>query len=766
MITALLQRQYFTTYTPVTTTRLRIAAVFSSHCSSSYIPHSYRYLSSASSSTPPILLNKILVANRGEIACRVIETCRKLGVQTVAVYSNGDTARAKHAQMADEAYEIGHGPEALNSYLMMDDVIDIAHMSNAQAIHPGYGFLSENAAFARKLESDNCKNNKLIFIGPSSEAIEIMGSKSRSKIVMMEAGVPVVPGYNGEDQDSALLYEEACKVGFPCLIKAVMGGGGKGMRIVLREGDFRAALESCQRESVASFGNGSVIIERYLPEPRHIEVQIFGDSHGNTVYLHERDCSVQRRHQKVLEEAPAPGLSSSIRKRIGEVAVRAAKAVNYVGAGTVEFLFDKNTDDFYFCEMNTRLQVEHPVTEMITGLDLVEWQLRIASGEVLPVVDQNNIPGPNGHAIEARIYAENPLKKFLPASGKLELLKPPSFDGIRIDSGVVEGDNVSVYYDPMISKVISHGEDRKDAIKKLIDALKTYNIAWLPTNIDFVIKCLLHPTFSQGSVTTKFLELYGDEIQRSIGKEPSDTAKVLCFCSILLKMENRVGLSDLERARTRHSPWSSLSSSWRVMGLPVERHVNFVSSNQRDDSSGEGSRYMTAICRDDGSYIITINGRKYHVSGTLTDKRQLIAIVNSRKYNVTSYSSRDHNSGWRVSLWPITNSEFGRGCIGREDEFFCSLMLPSPHMQMSQVSEKNDGSGKIRSPMPGKISKIFCKVGDDVSRGNDLLVMEAMKMEHPIRAPKDGVIKDVICRVGDVVNDDQLLVMIEVPEKD
>ncbi|XP_011050854.1 PREDICTED: methylcrotonoyl-CoA carboxylase subunit alpha, mitochondrial isoform X2 [Acromyrmex echinatior] len=443
-------------------------------------------------------INKILIANRGEIACRITKTAKKLGIKTVAVYSEADR-NSMHVEQADEAYCIGPA-QSSQSYLRKDKIISVVKQAKCQAVHPGYGFLSENTEFAQL-----CQKENIIFIGPPATAIRDMGIKNTSKAIMTKAGVPIIEGYHGDDQTNETLLVEARKIGFPLMIKAVRGGGGKGMRIAQKESDFVEALESARTESEKAFGDSAVLLEKYVTEPRHVEVQIFADKHGNAVFLFERDCSVQRRHQKVIEEAPAPGISQQLRQELGEAAVRAAKAVGYVGAGTVEFIMDRNNHSFHFMEMNTRLQVEHPITEAITGLDLVEWQLRVASGEKLPLKQEQITL--NGHAFEARIYAENPRNGFLPGAGHLLYLKPPeATDNVRVETGVRQNDEVSVHYDPMIAKLVVWGKDRSEALNVLISKLSEYNIAGLDTNIQFIKDLCKHSKFQSGEVHTGFIE--------------------------------------------------------------------------------------------------------------------------------------------------------------------------------------------------------------------------------------------------------------------
>ncbi|RKP38223.1 carbamoyl-phosphate synthase L chain, ATP binding domain-containing protein, partial [Dimargaris cristalligena] len=488
------------------------------------------------------LFDKILIANRGEIACRVMRTARKLGIKTVAVYSEADRY-SQHVKMADDAYCVGPAPSA-ESYLNVDRILDVISRTGAQAVHPGYGFLSENAGFSERL-----KNEGITFIGPPASAIISMGSKSESKYIMQDAKVPVVPGYHGENQDVAFLKNEAAKIGYPVLIKAVKGGGGKGMRIVERPEDFEMMLESSRRESIKSFGDDKVLIEKYLVRPRHVEVQVFADKFGNAVHLYERDCSVQRRHQKVLEEAPAPNLSPEVRASLGSKAVAAALAVNYEGAGTVEFIMDHETQQFYFMEMNTRLQVEHPVTEWVTNTDLVQWQLEVAAGNPLPLT-QSQIPLV-GHAFEARIYAENPAKGFLPDTGPLAHLTPPmASDTVRIDTGVVQGDQVSVHYDPMIAKLIVRGRDRTEALRVMRKALSEYQVVGPHTNIQFLQSVVSHPAFIAGEVETGFIAKYESELLATpIDPSPESLAEAALGVYTAQMQQSQASAADA------NSPW-------------------------------------------------------------------------------------------------------------------------------------------------------------------------------------------------------------------
>ena len=500
------------------------------------------------------MFKKILIANRGEIACRVIKSARRMGIATVAVYSEAD-ANARHVRLADEAVLIGPAA-ARESYLVAERILDAARATGAEAVHPGYGFLSENDAFA-----DACALAGITFIGPPASAIRAMGSKSAAKALMAKADVPLTPGYHGERQEPSFLAEQAAQIGYPVLIKASAGGGGKGMRRVDAAADFEAALASCQREAMSAFGNDQVLVEKYVLKPRHIEIQVFGDTHGNVVYLFERDCSVQRRHQKVLEEAPAPGMTAARRAAMGKAAVDAAKAVGYVGAGTVEFIANQD-GSFYFMEMNTRLQVEHPVTEMITGLDLVEWQLRVASGERLPLLqEQLEI---NGHALEARIYAEDPGKGFLPSTGRLtHLVPPPENDHVRVDTGVEQGDEITQYYDPMIAKLIVWGADRRQALARMRQALAQYRIVGVANNVDFLARLVAVPSFAHADLDTGLIEREAALLVPPPGALPDDVWLLAALAE--LQREARLAAKAAQRAADPHSPWRALDG-WRLNG--------------------------------------------------------------------------------------------------------------------------------------------------------------------------------------------------------
>jgi 3-methylcrotonyl-CoA carboxylase alpha subunit len=565
------------------------------------------------------MFNKILIANRGEIACRVIETAHKLGIRCVAVYSEADE-NAMHVNMADEAFLIGPAPSK-DSYLKYETIIDVAKKSGAQAIHPGYGFLSENPVFAKA-----CADNGLVFIGPPVPAIEAMGSKSAAKLIMEKANVPLVPGYHGDNQDPSFLQNEANKIGYPLLLKAAFGGGGKGMRVVESESEFASALASAKREALNGFGNDTMLMEKYLTKPRHVEIQVFCDSKGNGVYLAERDCSVQRRHQKVIEEAPAPGLPDSIRKAMGEAAVRAAQAIDYQGAGTVEFLYDEDRTDpsnsaFYFMEMNTRLQVEHPVTEMITGQDLVKWQLQIAAGESLPLSQEDVTV--EGHAFEVRIYAEDPDNEFLPATGTLNYLRQPQQNNhVRVDTGVRENDEVSAFYDPMIAKLIVWDENRDRALQRMLRALDDYRIAGVKTNLNFLSSLLEHNEFKQANLDTNFIAKYSDDLFKA-SHDLSNQSLILAALYLLLK-QSAQNKSLAESSNDPYSPWHSFTG-WRV---------NQQQQFDVELANSEGEHYPLPISQEGDEFRITLNDFVAVVSGELNND-ELIAVIDGHNIRAT-----------------------------------------------------------------------------------------------------------------------------------
>ncbi|KXO79394.1 acetyl/propionyl/methylcrotonyl-CoA carboxylase subunit alpha [Brucella anthropi] len=651
------------------------------------------------------MFKKILIANRGEIACRVIRTARKLGIATVAIHSDAD-ANALHVEMADEAVRVGPAISA-QSYLNVDAIIEAAKETGAEAIHPGYGFLSENAGFVDVVEAA-----RLVFIGPSAKAIRAMGLKDAAKALMEKAGVPVVPGYHGDNQDGAFLKSEADRITYPVLIKARAGGGGKGMRRVDQSADFAAALDSARREAEASFGDSAVLVEKYMTKPRHIEVQVFGDSHGNAVHLFERDCSLQRRHQKVIEEAPAPGMTPEMRAAMGAAAVKAALAIGYCGAGTVEFIADVSEglrpDRFFFMEMNTRLQVEHPVTEAITGLDLVEWQLRVASGEVLPKrQDELSI---SGWAFEARLYAEDPARDFLPATGKLALFAPP--ENARVDSGVRTGDTITPFYDPMIAKIIAHGATRDEALNRLDTALNKTRIAGLVTNRQFLSALCNLEAFRTGDVDTGLIARETAALFTDV--QPSDIAFALAA----------LGALDLLDTPQTNDPWMRLRG-FRLWG-EASRSVLL-------DHHGE-RRTVSFTTRGDGHFgfaLGTIEIREH--------KNGLVQFAIDGRVSEASVVRIGHD---------VTVQLEGRDTIFH-------------HVQSVGAEEDASSESRILSPMPGRVALVSVVEGANVAKGDPLVTMEAMKMELSLTAPRDGKVASVTVVAGDQVNEGILLVELE-----
>lgn len=687
------------------------------------------------------LFSKVLVANRGEIACRVIETCKKLNIRTVAVYSDADRL-AQHVQLADEAYHLG-GSAARESYLNIDKILKVCKENNVEAVHPGYGFLSENADF-----SAACKAIGVEFIGPPEPAIISMGSKSESKRIMLDAKVPCTPGYHGDDQSLETLKTEAKSIGYPVMLKAVMGGGGKGMRIVHKEEELEENIESCKREALSSFNDERILIEKYLVGTRHIELQVFADKYGNCVHFFERDCSVQRRHQKILEEAPAPFLPEELRMKMGEAAVNAAKAVNYVGAGTVEFMLDCNEQKvtsetpFYFMEMNTRLQVEHPVTELITGVDLVELQLKIASGQSLPY-EQSELKI-NGHALEARIYAENPSANFLPGSGKLKYLKIPVGDGIRVDTGVKEKDEVSVHYDPMISKLIVHGKSREEALKTMKLALDEYHVGGLNTNISFVTKCINSIDFKAGGVTTKFIEnnestlLANNENTRDKLFFKAASLKFIkdCFKQNNGKVNKMFGFRNVGVAKMNriYEVFSSDFKDSLLIKFKVEFNMNTTGSNEVD----------FIFTNEENGEVLKLSGRQ-QVGG-----RNLFIQEDIQKTNAIVVNTDDSSS---------KSAYIYRG-VSEADDFANTVYRVKDH-EVDYKASGSVGTGKLVAPMPGKIVKVEFAEGDDVKTGEIVVAMEAMKMEHVLKSPVDGKIKSLFVSNGDFVTDGATLCVIE-----
>jgi len=669
----------------------------------------------------------ILIANRGEIACRVMRTARRLGIRTVAVYSDADRD-ALHVRLADEARRIGP-PAARESYLNIEAIIEAARESGAEAVHPGYGFLSENQAFARA-----CAAAGIAFIGPAPEAIAAMGDKSAAKTLMEKAGVPLVPGYHGAQQEAKFLAKEAEKIGFPVLIKASAGGGGKGMRIVRRGAEFADALASCRREAKSSFGDDRVLVERYLERPRHIEVQVFGDTRGDVVYLFERDCSVQRRHQKVLEEAPAPGMTEKRRREMGEAAVAAAKAIHYTGAGTVEFIVE--TDEartgalggrFYFMEMNTRLQVEHPVTEMITGLDLVEWQLRVAAGEPLP--KKQGELAIRGHAIEARIYAEDPQRGFLPSTGRLaHLAFPAPSAALRVDAGVEAGASITPDYDPMIAKLIVWGEDRGAALAQLGPALRGCEIAGVTTNVEFLARVVASKAFAGGDLDTGLIERCRDELFAPRAPAPDEALAAAAFAELLLERDSAHALA--RASGDPHSPWHEVDG-WR---LNEESHHDFVFSE------GESTYPVTVRFLSDGQRI-AVGGRTYALAGERLADGALLVRLDGRAFKARALCDA---GDWHV----FTPSGYRR--LALRDEL--------------HGLDVDAGGGSLAAPMPGKIIAVMVKPGDRVEKGAALVILEAMKMEHTIAAPAHGVVKEVHYAAGEQVLEGAELIAFEALE--
>ena len=683
------------------------------------------------------MFKKILIANRGEIACRVMATARRLGVQTVAVYSDAD-AGAKHVAMADEAVHIGP-PAVAESYLRADRIIAACTRTGAQAIHPGYGFLSENPDFVEAIEAAG-----LVFIGPPAGAIRAMGLKDAAKALMVEAGVPVVPGYHGEDQDPDRLAAEADKIGYPVLIKARAGGGGKGMRLVEDPADFRTALEGAQREGQASFGDPVCLIEKYITQPRHIEIQVFGDGHGNAVHLFERDCSLQRRHQKVIEEAPAPDMPQAVRAAMGQAAVDAARAIGYEGAGTVEFIVDGSgplrEDGFWFMEMNTRLQVEHPVSEAITGLDFVEMQLRVASGEPLPVTQE--ALAINGWSFEARVYAEDVPKGFLPATGTLDHLDFPAgtaFEAgqVRIDSGVRAGDEISPWYDPMIAKVIVHGPTRDAALNMLSAALAQCHVAGSVTNLEFLGALSAHEGFARGEVDTGLIARDLEALTARAEAPP----EVLALAAI-------GGLGLLARPRGSDA-WDRLSG-WRHW-TEAKQYVALETGDERMElrvtSLGRGRHHV-----EGATFDITLEVAPDTGSNTGPDTGANTGSADGSRFAVRA---DDHRFGADIVTHGSSVTVFLEGrSYGFE--------LPD---SLAGAEGDQAGGDAIIAPMPGLVKVVSARAGETVAKGEALLVLEAMKMEHTLTAPRDGVVAELLAQVGDQVTDGTLLLALE-PDDD
>ena len=644
-------------------------------------------------------IDTLLVANRGEIACRVMRTAKAMGIQTVAVHSGID-ANARHVREADLAVNLG-GAKPADSYLRIDALIAAAQASGAQAIHPGYGFLSENAGFARAIEAAG-----LIFLGPPASAIDAMGSKSAAKALMEAANVPLVPGYHGEAQDVETFRAASNAIGYPVLLKAAAGGGGKGMKVVERESELAEALASAQREAQSSFGDSRMLVEKYVLKPRHVEIQVFADQHGNCLYLNERDCSIQRRHQKVVEEAPAPGLSAELRRAMGEAAVKAAQAIGYVGAGTVEFLLDER-GDFFFMEMNTRLQVEHPVTELITGLDLVAWQIRVARGEALPIT-QEQVPL-IGHAIEVRLYAEDPDNDFLPATGTLALYREANAGpGRRVDSGVSEGDEVSPFYDPMLGKLIAWGENREEARLRLLAMLKETCVGGVKTNLAFLQRVLAHPAFAKAELDTGFIPRHEAQLLPPVSELPAEFWQLAAEAFVQSEAPQ-------QRHDDFHSPWSR--NNGLRLGLPAETDLHLSCQNERQVIRLRYAATSTVQLQGETLSVESDGVRQQHLAIRRGDSLYL------------------HYAGELRSIQRVD--------------------------PIAEVEASHQHHGGLTAPMNGSIVRVLVEAGQQVEAGTALVVLEAMKMEHSIRAPHAGTVKALYCSEGEMVSEGAVLVELE-----
>lgn len=644
-------------------------------------------------------IDTLLIANRGEIACRIIKTAKDQGLTTVAVHSEVDR-HARHARMADIRYNLG-GARPAESYLLIDKIIEAAKATGAQAIHPGYGFLAENSDFAQAIEDAD-----LIFLGPPASAIIAMGSKSAAKSLMEEAGVPLVPGFHGEEQDYETFRIASERIGYPVLLKATAGGGGKGMKVVEKESELKDALESAQRESQSAFGDPKMLVEKYVLKPRHVEIQVFADMHGNCVYLNERDCSIQRRHQKVVEEAPAPGISPELRQTMGEAAVKAAQAIGYVGAGTVEFLLDAR-GEFFFMEMNTRLQVEHPITELITGEDLVAWQIRIARGETLPL-SQDQVPL-NGHAIEVRLYAEDPDNDFLPATGTLNLYREPTAGpGRRVDTGIEEGDSISPFYDPMIGKLIAWGENREEARQRLLAMLAETHISGVRTNLAFLSRILAHPAFAAAELDTDFIPRHEQDLFITPGELPAEFWS-LAGRAWALSQESRI------RADDQSSQWA-VASGWRSVQSAIYT-LNLQTAEQQQ---------KVVVNSDDLTHSKLINDQLIVEENNITQRYPALRVAD------TLYLE------WQGELHPVTEVDF-----------------------IAQAAASSQQQGGLTAPMNGNIVQILVTLGQVVEQGATLVVLEAMKMEHSIVAPHAGTVQNIFCVEGEMVNDGMVLVELD-----
>jgi 3-methylcrotonyl-CoA carboxylase alpha subunit len=661
------------------------------------------------------VFKKILIANRGEIACRVIRTARRMGIKTVAVYSDADR-NALHVAMADEAVNIGAAPPR-ESYLLGDRIMAACTRTGAEAVHPGYGFLSENAGFSRL-----CKDNGIVFIGPPAAAIEAMGSKSAAKTIMSDVAVPVVPGYHGEDQSLETIRSAADEIAYPVLLKAVAGGGGKGMRLVHSAAEIDEAYAAVRREAASSFGSDDLLIEKYLSDPRHVEFQVFCDQHGNAVYLFERDCSVQRRHQKVIEEAPAPGMNPELRRAMGETAVQAARAINYEGAGTVEFLLDRE-GSFFFMEMNTRLQVEHPVTEMITGQDLVEWQLQVAAGEALPLQqDELEI---NGHAFEARIYAEDPDHDFLPDTGTLSYLQAPEENRhVRVDTGVLQGDEVSVYYDPLIAKLVVWDENRERALSRLARALSDYRISGVTTNISFLYNLATSKPFVAAELDTGFIEKHRDLLFHD---SETDRVQDLPLASLYLLLRMEQSSRKRSSGTDPFSPWNA-SNAWRLNEPALHTGAIVLNGTEYDvpvEEIGNSSNRRFRITVGDKSVMAAgeLNGNELYadIDGY---RRHVVVVPHDGLFTLFSEQG--------AMQFSLAQADYGEEDIAA-------------------------GAGVFKAPMNGVVVKLLVEPGASVEKGQPVIIMEAMKMEHTLCAPADGMVNEFYFQAGDQVDGGSLL---------
>ncbi len=663
------------------------------------------------------MFQSLLIANRGEIACRIICTARRIGLRSIAVFSDADEA-AQHVQMADEAIHIGAAP-ARESYLNISAIMAAAKRAGAEAIHPGYGFLSENPAFA-----EACAAAGIIFVGPSAAAMRAMGSKGSAKALMEKAGVPLLPGYHGAEQDSAFLEGEAKRIGFPLVIKAVAGGGGRGMRVVRAAADFADALQSARQEGASAFGDDRVLIERYLELQRNIEVQVFGDSHVDAVHLFERDCSAQSRHQKVIEEAPAPGISAEMRDAMGAAAVAAAKAVQYQGAGTVEFIAQDG--GFYFLEMNTRLQVEHPVTEAITGFDLVEWQLRVAAGERLPL-RQEDIRA-QGHAMELRLYAEDPARDFAPSIGTLEVFRL-SDQGLRIDSGFVAGDRISIHYDAMVAKMIAHAPSRAEAIARLRTGLAQSDIIGVAHNLDMLDRILAHPDFASGTIDTGFI---GRNAETLLTPKLKPSPQVLALAALgVLTLEEEAARAHAAASADPHSPWHARDHWW------VNTRPTRVFEFHHEDET----HAVTLAPAADG-WRISAGGAAITARHAKLEAGSVHALLDGMRL-----SASIHRAGETINLRHAAQS--------------WRFVLPDP---IARAGEEEGGDDRLIAPLPGQVTQLLVTENQNVARGDVLVILEAMKTVFRLTAPRDGRIATISCRVGETVREGQILLQFAAEE--